>query len=105
MLDKIQPEIEKLVMEECNDRTRVKGLFIDGHQAEGVIREEIEEARVEMNLVEEHFERFWTDIKNDNNMLAIIKADSIYKRAVFLSCEAVQVAAMAKKYIDSFKEA
>ena len=67
-----------------------------------MIFEEIEEAQEDMNNVQDNFLDLWKSVKR--NLKPEYYADSVYICAVSLACEAIQVAAMAQKFIDSQKE-
>lgn len=60
--------------------------------------EEVEEATYELNKLREYVGGLWDRIKDDNN--TAIRTGAVQGIAVDLACEAIQVAAMAQKYLD-----
>ena len=74
--------------------------FLSPHDGYAIILEEVEEAAEELEKVEAELKCIWINIKN--NQLADTR--SLHQYAKLLACEAVQVAAMAKKFEESTKE-
>lgn len=76
--------------------------FHTAHEGYAVLKEEVEEATHDMAGCERIINDLWTSVKNNSNGTAVIAAKEIYRRASFLAMEAIQVAAMAKKFGDSY---
>jgi hypothetical protein len=51
-----------------------------------------------------HFDGMWSYLRRDCIKSSLDNAKEIKKAATLLVCEAIQVAAMADKYVKSFKE-
>jgi len=79
-------------------------LFNSTHEGYAVIKEEIEEAQDELENVSDNLSNIWDCIKNNNLGGSMLNVKYLRTYAINLAAEAVQVAAMAQKYIDSFKE-
>lgn len=75
--------------------------FASMHEGAAVLKEEIEEARVESVFVEEAYNALWYAVKEDDEKRARHNAEEIASRAERLACEAIQVAAMALKFVDT----
>lgn len=60
------------------------------------IEEEIEEARAQINALEQHFGYAWDTIKHDSNAKERIEVCKHF--AVWAACELIQVAAMCQKF-------
>lgn len=75
--------------------------FASMHEGESVLREEIEEAIDEVNAISREASRMWYFIKEDDEKEARAMAEEIASHAERLACEAIQVAAMALKFVDT----
>lgn len=78
--------------------------FASMHEGDSVIREECEEAGLEFNQVDKHYRLMWECIKENDCRNARRYADEIASHAERLACEAIQVAAMALKFVDTVEE-
>ena len=78
-------------------------MFRSDHEGAAVIFEEIEECKQEIENLEIQFEVLWSYVKADNKM-SVSTSVRLKLTAANLACEAIQVAAMAQKFIDSQKE-
>lgn len=91
--------IEKLVQIEFKEANIVHPLFHSTHEAYGVIKEEVEETEQELIAVKENLKQFWELVKVDcygENQLKCMKS-----YAMNVAREAIQVAAMCQKALDS----
>lgn len=79
-------------------------VFASMHEGESVLREEIEEAIDEVNAISREASRMWRFIKEDDAEPAMRCAEEIASHAERLACEAIQVAAMALKFVDTVEE-
>ena len=70
--------------------------FASQHEGYAVILEEIEEARAQINALEQHFGYAWDTIKHDSN--AKERVEMCKHFAVWAACELIQVAAMCEKF-------
>jgi hypothetical protein len=91
--------VTKLAEEET-ERSMIKHpLFNSTHEGYAVIKEEVEESEQELSDVKAQLERVWyfTKLNEDVNKDML----DLKKYALNLAAEAIQVAAMAQKFIDS----
>lgn len=102
-MNAVKQDVEKLVQKELESANKKFPLFRSDHEGAAVIFEEIEEAKYEMQLLERQFNALWENVKLDRGLLKPI-SEGMYSCAIRLACEAIQVAAMAQKFIDSKKE-
>lgn len=104
-MNTIKQDVEKLVQKELVSANRRFPMFRSDHEGAAVICEEIQEAEYELERVRDRFQELWRAVKCDMSSEWISKINTvIMNRAVNLACEAIQVAAMAQKFIDSQKE-
>ena len=103
-MSEIKSEVENLVHKELESANQRFPMFRSDHEGAAVIFEEIEEAESEMRGVNRHFASTWYSVKNNERIKAYSYINKLKNSAVNLACEAIQVAAMAQKFIDSQKE-
>lgn len=75
--------------------------FASMHEGESVLKEEIEEAVAELEIIENNYAHLWTFVKDDDTKYTRLHAENIASAAERLACEAIQVAAMALKFVDT----
>lgn len=75
--------------------------FNSMHEGYAVILEEVQEAEEELERVKQKLKFVWGHTRQDVYSVQAIEMLNHY--AKLLACEAVQVAAMAQKFMDSFK--
>lgn len=104
-MSEIKSEVEKLVQKELESANQRFPMFRSDHEGAAVIFEEIQEAEQELKISKSNFENLWNAVKRNesSNFLAIYLL-RLNGNAVRLACEAIQVAAMSQKFIDSQKE-
>jgi len=78
--------------------------FNSTHEGYAVIKEEIEESSDELEDVNFDLNNMWRYIKLNNTNEATKYAKHLKQSAINLAAEAIQVAAMAQKFIDSSKQ-
>lgn len=99
-MDAIKQKIYELTETELKAANEKFLLFASFHETYGVIFEEFEETRDELNELESSVDRFWLGVKqNTSYIVEIDRLAEIYERAVRLAVEAIQTAAMARKGI------
>ena len=99
-MDAIKQKIYELTETELKAANEKFPLFASSHETYGVIFEEFEETRDELNELESSVDRFWLGVKqNTSYIVEIDRLAEIYERAVRLAVEAIQTAAMARKGI------
>ena len=91
--------IHKLIEEELAEANKKHPLFTDLHHAYGVIKEETEELHEELVACEGLLSDMWHRIREDMGAEDILR--QIKAHAIYAAQEAIQVAAMAQKALDS----
>lgn len=89
-------DIKKLVFKELDSANKHFPLFQSQHEGYAIIKEEIEEAEDEMNDINLLAKESWYQIKGNTDATNLIK--EIEEHAIKLAGEAIQIAAMCKKY-------
>lgn len=79
--------------------------FASMHEGAAVLYEELEEAKDEILEARSFYSMLWEAVKEDDAKAASEFAEEITGRAERLACEAIQVAAMALKFVDTVEEA
>lgn len=97
-MNKVLYKIPDLVKEELEASNAAHPAFSSQHEGYAVLLEEVEEAREEMFMVNDRLEALWGNVKMDYEYLAEANAKEIEDYAMRLAAEAVQVAAMARKF-------
>ena len=95
-------EVELSVKIELERANKVHSLFNSPHEAYAVIKEGAEEADMELQLTNYALGCFWNEVKEDSVSMYRFLLD-VRKNAMNLAAEAIQVAAMAQKAIDSIE--
>ena len=104
-MNAVKQDVEKLVQKELGSANQRFPLFHSDHEGAAVICEEIQEAEYELECIKDRFQELWRSVKCNMTSEWISKINTvIVNRAQNLACEAIQVAAMAQKFIDSQKE-
>jgi hypothetical protein len=75
--------------------------FNSAHEGYAVMKEEIEETQDEAKKLVSQSEILWSAIKQDKHDFAECTARDIYQTALAVAYEAIQAAAMARKYLVS----
>ena len=102
-MNTVKLDVEKLVQKELESANRKFPMLRSDLEGAAVIFEESEEAHSEMLDMEFNYKSLWQTIK-ENFINTASYAELIFDDAINLACEAIQVAAMAQKFIDSQKE-
>ena len=105
-MNAVKADVEKLVQKELESANqRFEKTFHSDHEGAAVICEEIQEAEYEFECAKDRFQELWHSVKCNLSSEWIEEINVvIMNRAINLACEAIQVAAMAQKFIDSQKE-
>ena len=103
-MNAVKQDVEKLVQKELKSANQRFPMFRSDHEGAAVIFEEIEEVESELSGVSRMFAGAWYSIKHDECIKSCSYISKLKNRAANLACEAIQVAAMAQKFIDSKKE-
>ena len=100
-MNAVKSDVEKLVQKELEYANQRFPMFRSDHEGAAVIVEEIKEAEDEPKSIKSVFEELWYTVKlNESNEPWVSR---VMEYSVNLACEAIQVAAMAQKFIDSQK--
>ena len=102
-MNAVSEDVEKLVEKELEAANERFPQFHSPHEGWAVIREEAEELRQETDDVEEALNILWGRVRYNMRANPCF-ATKIKERAVAAACEAIQVAAMAQKYLDMLGE-
>ncbi len=93
-----EPELRKLVDLELEAANRENPPFHSAHEGYAVILEEVEEAKAELARVENDMVSIWAGVRHDDPDRAYTWARFLENTAMRLAAEALQVAAMARKF-------
>lgn len=102
-MDAVKEDIEKLVQKELKAANEKFPLFASNHEGYAVIKEEVEEAKEQLSYVKQMLDALWVNAKRNSDSHTERFAKELQRCAINLACEAIQVAAMAQKFIDSAK--
>lgn len=78
--------------------------FASMHEGAAVLCEEVDEAALEYHAMARNYDMLWASVKEDDGKTARERAEDIASYAERLACEAIQVAAMAIKFVDTVEE-
>ena len=92
-------KIEKLISEELTDANRTHEPFHSPHEAFAVTLEEVEEVQKEVQQMDRQMHKIWVHITHDVGQGE--PYEDLKKYAIFTIQEAIQVAAMAEKAIQT----
>ena len=98
-MDAVRDDVEGLITKEVHAANKKFPMFHSNHEGAAVIFEEIQEAEEQMNEVYRTFKILWDLIKHDVESEHCVSV--IRESAIKLSVEAIQVAAMAEKFLAS----
>jgi hypothetical protein len=103
-MDAVRKEIEELVQKELDSANSMFPLFHSAIEGYAVILEEMQETGEALEKSNMYLESLWFQIrKNISGHVTNTMADGIKLYAIKTATEAVQVAAMAQKYLDSME--
>lgn len=97
--------VSKLTEEEAKMSMIKFPLFSSTHEGYAVIKEEVEEAGEELETIIFNLDNMWRNVRANDKEITMKYARYLRTTAINLAAESIQVAAMAQKFIDSFKEA
>ena len=101
-MNSVKSDVEKLVQKELESANQRFPMFRSDHEGAAVIFEEIQESEQALENAKTYFHLLWLGVKG--NLLHERNIQYLKRYAEELACEAIQVAAMAQKFIDSKKE-
>lgn len=94
----VENEVRELVRKELAAANTRFPAFASDHEGYAVVLEEYEEALKEMQSCELHIKRMWEKIMGNTNADESVAA--LYAASIRGACEMIQLAAMARKFID-----
>lgn len=94
-MDAVKNDVKRLVKIELAAANKKFRMFAGPHEGVAVIQEEAVEAAQEMDGLRRELNAMWMDVYSNNPQ---ISTKDVYDRAVALAVEAIQVAAMARKF-------
>lgn len=101
-MSEIKSEVENLVQKELESADQKFPVFHSGYEGAAVILREIDNAKLQMVRTKERFEDVWSFVKHESYSKELTM--DLKHCAIELACSAIQVAAMAQKFINSQKE-
>lgn len=101
-MNAVHDDVVKLVDKELESANKKFPMFRSAHEGYAVILEEVDEAQDEMNNLNGLTNLLWKAVKVDSEVENFLVGIQI--KAEALACEAIQVAAMAKKFQESMKK-
>ena len=104
-MNAVHDDVVKLVDKELESANKKFPPFRSAHEGCAVILEEMEEAREKINTAETIYRWLWefTKLNNTEEAVTGMFTEQLTRNAVNLACEAIQVAAMAKKFQESME--
>lgn len=94
-MDAVKNDVKRLVKIELAAANRKFRMFASNHEGVAVIQEEAVEAAREMDGLHRELNAMWMGVYSNDPQ---ISTKGVYDRAVALAVEAIQVAAMARKF-------
>ena len=94
----VSKDVERLVEKELASANERFPQFHSEHEGWAVMQEEAEELREECDSIEMAMEQLWHRIRDGIQTAQYVALVEQYAEAA--ACEAIQVAAMARKYLD-----
>ena len=99
----VHEDVKQCVENELQHAVSVFGLHHSWHEKYAVMLEELQELKEEVNLAEAEIDSVWFGVRHNIPEYSEDHIHYVYERAVKAACEAIQVAAMAKKEIETAK--
>lgn len=100
-MNAVKDDVIALAKKELDFANTKFPLFTTTHHGAGVIREEVEEVGDEYVTLEGQNALLWRAVKENNSAQQLYAVNQIYDTAIKMAVEAIQVAAMARKFVDS----
>lgn len=103
-MDAVKQDVELLVQKELKSANKKFPMFHSDHEGYAVLKEEVEEAETDLMNIKDVLSVLWRYIKRNVEVPKKRQAELVKMCAIELAVEAIQVAAMAQKFMDSRKE-
>ena len=105
-MHKLIEEVKKCIECECSRIGEKYGFtYHTDHESYAILLEEVEEAKEEMDQLQEDMADFWKTVREDSdNNIKCAHLNDIQMSAVFAACELIQVAAVASKAIGTIRK-
>ena len=100
-MDAVREDVVKLVLKELESANEKFPPFQSAHEGYAVLLEEVEESEEQLVYTKEKLNALWSNIKRNNIDYSFVHVYNIQELAINMAVEAIQVAAMAQKFIDS----
>lgn len=97
--EKLKQDVMNLSVIELKSGDAQFGPFKSRHEGESVIREELEETRLALATVSATYKELLNAVWENDAQSAIRLAEVISSEATYLAAEAIQVKAMAMKFV------
>ena len=94
----VENDIRALVDKELAAANERFPQFHSAHEGYAVIQEEVDELKEDMNRINGRTACLWDMVRFNNNCEELVWR--IYDNAINAACEAIQVAAMCKKFLE-----
>lgn len=104
MMKKIYEKVEPVINTEYRESNKNSPMFNSPHEGYAVVAEEYDEMVVEHKCIEELMDYFWEYVKRNDDKAVQDRVESIEHRAHLMACEAIQLSAMCRKYLESSKK-
>lgn len=98
-MDAVMEDVKQLVEKELKTANENFPKFCSAHEGAAVIYEELCEAKEAVECADKSFCSLWRYVRHDQPCNGT--AEEIYNASICLAIEAIQLTAMAKKFIDS----
>ena len=97
-MNAIENDVRALVDKELAAANERFPQFHSQHEGYAVIKEEVEETREQLDAVERYLNYLWDRVKQECTTKE--QVEYIHMFAINVACEAIQVAAMCKKFLE-----
>lgn len=97
-MNAIENDVRALVDKELTAANKRFPQFHSAHEGYAVILEEFDEAKEQLEAAELFLDHMWDNVRHDSP--ARLSAESLMMFSINAACEAIQVAAMCRKFME-----